>query len=119
MPPHNLPCALATGRLSGAMALGRLVSSLALALLTWLLTEVQPLLAMPRVLVSADPVFGWSFGLADRRPDCPAGFAGSCLDFARLPSLSSPFAIIAISNAPRVMPFLFQARPRAMPLETG
>jgi len=46
MPPHNLPCALATGRLSGAMALGRLVSSLALALLTWLLTEVQPLLAL-------------------------------------------------------------------------
>ena len=53
---------------------------------------------------SAGLAFGQGSGLAGHAAlGCPADFAGSCLDFVRLPSISSPFAV-AIGNAPRVMP---------------
>jgi hypothetical protein len=91
--------------------LGRLFRVLVLALLTWLLAGVLTLLALCRILVLLVRLLVGVLTLLTA--------ALVALLIVRLPSLSSPFAIISINKAPRVMPFLSQARPRAVPLEAG
>jgi hypothetical protein len=91
--------------------LAALFRVLVLALLTWLLAGVLTLLALSRILVLLVRLLAGVLTLLTA--------ALVALLIVRLPSLSSPFAIISINKAPRVMPFLSQARPRAVPLEAG